>query len=89
MKHTFRVITHWGLLIHIYVSMIGFTLVLLFAVTGLTLNHQDFGLSNREITMKTLSLPAEIMKQPKADAISRYLQDTLGVVIVYAVLVPH
>jgi hypothetical protein len=40
MKHIFRVVTHCGLLVHIYVSMAGFTLVLLFAVTGLTLNHQ-------------------------------------------------
>ena len=70
MKHTFRVITHWGLLIHIYVSMVGFTLVLLFAVTGLTLNHQDFGLSNPEITTKTISIPAELMEQPRADTIS-------------------
>ena len=79
MKHTFRVITHWGLLIHIYVSMVGFTLVLLFAVTGLTLNHRDFGLGNPEITTKTISLPAELVEQPKADTISRYLQDLLGV----------
>jgi hypothetical protein len=79
MKHIFRVITHWGLLVHIYVSMAGFTLVLLFAVTGLTLNHQDFGLSNPEITMKTIPIPAELLEAPDQAAISGYLQKTLGV----------
>jgi hypothetical protein len=79
MKHTFRVITHWGLLVHIYVSMAGFTLVLLFAITGLTLNHQDFGLSDPEIKTKTISIPAELLKSPDRTAISSYLQQTLGV----------
>jgi hypothetical protein len=79
MKHIFRVITHWGLLVHIYVSMAGFTLVLLFAITGLTLNHQDFGLSNPDITTKTISLPAELMESPDQAAIAGYLQETLGV----------
>jgi hypothetical protein len=79
MKHIFRVITHWGLLVHIYVSMAGFTLVLLFAITGLTLNHQDFGLSNPAITTKTISLPAQLLESPHRAAISSYLQETLGV----------
>ena len=79
MKHIFRVITHWGLLVHIYVSMAGFTLVLLFAITGLTLNHQDFGLSNPDITTKTISLPAELLESPDQAAVSSYLQETLGV----------
>jgi uncharacterized protein len=79
MKHIFRVITHWGLLVHIYVSMAGFTLVLLFAVTGLTLNHQDFGLSNPEITTKAISIPAELLESPDRAAISSHLQKTLDV----------
>jgi hypothetical protein len=79
MKHTFRVITHWGLLVHIYVSMAGFTLVLLFAITGLTLNHQDFGLSDPEITTKTILIPAELLESPERTAISSHLQKALGV----------
>ena len=79
MKHIFRVITHWGLLVHIYVSMAGFTLVLLFAITGLTLNHQDFGWSNPDITTRTISLPKELLESPDRAAISGYLQETLGV----------
>jgi hypothetical protein len=57
MKHIIRVVSHWGLLLHIYVSMAGFTLVLLFAVTGLTLNHQDFGWGEPNITSSTIMLP--------------------------------
>src|SRR5262245_27284486 len=79
MKHIFRVITHWGLLVHIYVSMAGFTLVLLFAITGLTLNHQDFGMANPDIATSTISLPAELLESPDQAAISAYLQQTLGV----------
>ncbi len=33
----------WARMLHIYASMAGFVLVLLFAVTGITLNHQDSG----------------------------------------------
>ena len=47
MRHVVRVVGHWGLLLHIYISMAGFTLVLLFAITGVTLNHEDFGGANR------------------------------------------
>lgn len=79
MKHIYRVATHWSLLIHIYVSMTGFTLVLLFAITGLTLNHQDFGLSNPEISRKTILLPAALLENPEQASVSRHLQDTLGI----------
>ena len=61
MKHFIRVISHWGLLLHIYVSMAGFSLVLLFAVTGLTLNHQDFGWGEPELTTSQIELPKELM----------------------------
>jgi len=79
MKHIFRVITHWSLLLHIYVSMAGFTLVLLFAITGLTLNHQDFGLGDPKTTTSTLNLPAALVEHPDRTAMGQYLQATLGI----------
>ncbi len=79
MKHFIRVLAHWGLLLHIYVSMAGFTLVLLFAVTGLTLNHQDFGWSAAQIVMSEISLPAELVDRPTSDAIEEHMRETLGV----------
>ena len=79
MKHFIRVISHWGLLLHIYVSMAGFTLVLLFAVTGLTLNHQDFGWSEPKIVMSEVALPPDLIDHPSSEGIGKYLHDTIGV----------
>ena len=41
MKPFSRKLTQLALSLHIYVSMTGFLLVLLFAFTGLMLNHAD------------------------------------------------
>jgi hypothetical protein len=79
MKHVVRVIGHWGLLLHIYISMAGFTLVLLFAITGITLNHDDFGLSQPKMTKSTIALPAEILEHPDRSALGGRLRDALGV----------
>jgi uncharacterized protein len=78
-KHFIRVVAHWGLLLHIYVSMAGFTLVLLFAVTGLTLNHQDFGWSAPQIAMSEITLPGDLADRPSSEAIGKYLRDAIGV----------
>ena len=80
MNHIFRVFTHWSLLLHIYVSMAGFTLVLLFAITGLTLNHQDFGLANPKTTTATIKLPDDLVDHPNRITIGKQLQSQLGIV---------
>src|SRR4030095_8999522 len=72
-------ISHWGLLIHIYVSMAGFTLVLLFAVTGLTLNHQDFGLAARKTTRKTVEVPAALLQSPERAALRKHFEESIGI----------
>jgi hypothetical protein len=59
--------------------MAGFTLVLLFAVTGLTLNHQDFGWSQPQIAMSEVALPPDLVDHPSSEAIGRHLSDTIGV----------
>jgi hypothetical protein len=79
MKHVVRVIGHWGLLLHIYISMVGFTLVLLFAITGLTLNHDDFGLSQPKITKSTIILPAGVVEHPDRLILGQRLRETIGV----------
>src|SRR5204863_959610 len=65
MKHVLRVVSHWGLLLHIYVSMVGFTLVLLFAVTGLTLNHQDFGFGEPRLKLRQLMFRLSLLNNPQ------------------------
>jgi hypothetical protein len=78
-RHVVRVVGHWGLLLHIYISMAGFTLVLLFAVTGLTLNHEDFGLSQPTTTKSTIVLPADILERPDQSVLGKRIRETLGV----------
>jgi hypothetical protein len=79
MKHIIRVIAHWGLLLHIYISMAGFTLVILFAVTGLTLNHQDFGLAEPRTTQSTSAIDGSMLESPNSEALSNYLKGKLGI----------
>ena len=59
MKHVVRVAAHWALLAHIYISMAGLTLAVLFGVTGLALNHQDFGFSDPRIAKSEIVLDKE------------------------------
>ena len=40
--HFKRKSAHWSRLLHIYLSMASFAILFFFAVTGLTLNHQDW-----------------------------------------------
>jgi uncharacterized protein len=79
MKHVIRVISHCGLLLHIYTSMAGFTLVLLFAVSGLTLNHQDFGWGDPKTSMSILDLPISLLAKPDKTAIGNQLKGALGI----------
>src|SRR5215471_17320776 len=79
MKHIIRVVTHWGLLFHIYISMTGFMLVLLFAITGLTLNHQDFGFGQPDTVRSTISLPANELKDADQQKIEGLLRSALHI----------
>jgi hypothetical protein len=79
MKHAVRVITHWALLTHIYVSMAGFTLALLFGATGLTLNHQDFGLSSPQISTSELVLDKKMIETAGQSKIEGAVRQTLGI----------
>jgi uncharacterized protein len=79
MKHIVHVVTHWALLTHIYISMAGLTLAVLFGATGLTLNHQDFGLSNPRITTSGLKLDKSLVAHGDQAAIEHHLGDKLGI----------
>src|ERR1700704_3895620 len=79
MKDVVRVVSHWGLLLHIYISMAGFTLVLLFAITGITLNHEDFGWGRPATTRSTIGIPADLIDHPDQAAVAKHLRTTLGI----------
>ena len=77
--HVVRVIAHWALLTHIYISMAGFTLALLFGATGLTLNHQDFGLSDPRTKTSEIRLDKTLVNESDQAALEKYLREKLGV----------
>jgi uncharacterized protein len=79
MKHSVRVVTHWALLIHIYVSMAGLTLAVLFGATGLILNHQGFGLSEPRIATSQITLDKQLVNHPDQAALEQVLRRQLGV----------
>lgn len=79
MKHVVRLVAHWALLAHIYVSMAGFTLALLFGVTGLTLNHQDFGWSEPRIANSEITLDQKLVDNPDQAELEQCLRQKLGI----------
>jgi uncharacterized protein len=78
-KRLLRSITRLALTLHIYLSMAGFVLVLLFGITGLTLNHDDFGFSQPQVTTTTLSLERSLVVNPDKDAIAGELTRQLAI----------
>jgi hypothetical protein len=79
MKHVVRAVTHWALLAHIYISMGGLTLAVLFGATGLALNHQDWGFSNPRVTTSEISLDTSVVAHADQATVERYLRDKLGI----------
>ena len=79
MKHVVRVFAHWALLIHIYVSMAGLTLAVLFGATGLALNHQDFGFSDPRVETSQITLDTNVLANPAQDTLTEYLRQKLGI----------
>ena len=79
MKHAVRVAAHWALLIHIYVSMAGLTLAVLFGATGLALNHQNFGFSSPKTTTSEIFLDKNLLTHPDQATLDQYLREELGV----------
>src|SRR5436190_7304225 len=79
MKHVVRVVAHWALLAHIYLSMAGFTLALLFGFTGLTLNHQDFGLGNPQIAKSEITVDKKILNNADQETIEQCIRRTLDI----------
>ena len=79
MKHVVRVVAHWALLAHIYISMAGFALALLFGATGLTLNHQDFGFSEPSVARSEITLERNIVDNPDQAKVEQCLRKKLGI----------
>jgi len=78
-QHVVRVAAHWALLLHIYISMAGLTLAVLFGATGLALNHQDFGLSAPRVTTASVALDRGLVAHADQAAIEHHLREKLGI----------
>ncbi len=58
----------WTRFVHVYVSMISFLIVLFFAVTGFTLNHQDWSFGTKPTSQSINGkLPARAIVNGKVD----------------------
>jgi len=79
MKHIVRVIAHWALLAHIYISTAGFALAFLFGATGLTLNHQDFGLSNPRVSSSEIAVDQNLVNNADRAGLEQILRQKLGI----------
>jgi uncharacterized protein len=79
MKHVVRVIAHWALLAHIYVSTAGFTLALLFGATGLTLNHQDFRFTEPQMSTSEITLDRKLVNTTDRATLEQSLREKLGI----------
>ena len=66
-----RKTAHWSRWLHTYLSMVSFTILLFFALTGITLNHQAAFSNDAKPTRFTGTLDTAWMKTPdaKKDAI--------------------
>jgi hypothetical protein len=78
MKHVVRVIAHWALLTHIYISAAGFTLAFLFGATGLTLNHQDFGWSDPRLSTSEIAIDQKLAKNGDRAPLEEAVRQQLG-----------
>ena len=68
----------WARTLHIYASMAGFLLVLLFAITGITLNHQDAGWCEPSTRSFDVNISAEAAKAAEPSRVEAALQVAMG-----------
>src|SRR5215467_10805275 len=59
--------------------MAGFTLALLFAVTGLTLNHQDFGWTEPHVVTSSIAIDENLLSNPEQAALEKYVREKLRI----------
>jgi uncharacterized protein len=69
----------WARTLHIYASMAGFLLVLLFAVTGITLNHQDAGWGEPSTRSFDVTISADASKGGEPSRVEAALQAAMGI----------
>jgi uncharacterized protein len=79
MRHVVRLVAHWALLAHIYISTAGFTLALLFGVTGLTLNHQNFGFGEPKVHTSEFTLDMNTLNAADQADVEQQVREKLTI----------
>ncbi len=62
--------------LHIYLSMASFAIVLFFAVTGLTLDHEEWFENAQKTTVMKGSMPSALLQKPDELRIVEYIRNT-------------
>ncbi len=71
----------WARTIHIYLSLSAFLMLLFFAVTGVMLTHDSFGMDVVEATTKQAKIPLEVAKLGSQDALISAARAAFGITI--------
>ena len=79
MKQFWKKLTQLALTLHIYLSMTGFLLILLFAITGLTLNHLDWDWRTKTTQTSRITLPTGLLNPADEKQLTEELRRMLGV----------
>lgn len=75
--HAYRLLLRWSRTLHVYLTLLGLTLLLFFAVTGFMLNHENWFLPRQSTTG---AIPLELLGLPEdRDGILARLRDDFGV----------
>jgi hypothetical protein len=79
MSHGHRLLSKWARLVHVYLTLFGFVVLLFFAVTGFVLNHEEwFGLDRPIEKTTTGTLPTAILAEPDTLAVVEALRKDFG-----------
>jgi len=69
--HLKRIVAHWARVLHTYLSMVSFAILLFFAVTGITLNHQQAFNGEAKVTRFTGKINPIRVNPPNGQDVSR------------------
>ena len=69
----------WSRTLHIYVSLLGFALFLFFAVTGIQLTHESFGMDETKASEEAVIVPKAVAQSAQREQVLASLKPSLAV----------
>jgi len=69
----------WSRTLHIYVSLIGFVLFLFFAVSGIQLTHESFGMDEAKASDEVMQIGVDVAREGQRERVLAALKMGLGV----------